>query len=215
MKARVPSIVALDANCAGRIRSVQLPGASVVGAVQTSDPDPFAPVATPLLTATTLVPCTKVVVTGVEAPPENDHEVVAAWPRATEDAPEAVSAGRARDQLPLLDRRPDGEELHHDEHQQQDVEQLEHRRLRQVTGQRPRRPPGQHQQGQRGQDEEQRDAGVDDVPRDLEHTGPDAAEPRRRDALLGIVPSLGHPRILVRRTRVTTVRGRCVTRTGP
>jgi hypothetical protein len=75
---------------------------------------------------------------------------------------------RLGDQLALLHRRPDGEEqLHDDEHQQQHVEQLDHRRLRQVTGQRPRRPPGEHQQGQRGQDEEQRDAGVDDVPGEL------------------------------------------------
>ena len=46
------------------------------------------------MTATTLVPCTRVTVTGAEAPPEYDHAIVALCPRATEDAPEAVSAGR-------------------------------------------------------------------------------------------------------------------------
>ena len=86
---------------------------------------------------------------------------------------------RLRQQLPLLHGRPDREQqLHDDEDQQQDVEQVQDRLLREVRDQPPGRLPGEHQADQRSGHQESGDPGVDDVLRDLEQSRAQPADAR-------------------------------------
>ena len=72
-----------------------------------------------------------------------------------------------------------------------------------------------NEQGQRGQDQEQRDAGVDDVPGELEQAGADASEPRRGTRRSGSCRRWAIRASSSVASPVATVRGRHVTRTAP